>query len=273
MSVDFDLFQGAARSSDADVSLPFRLVLGSRSPRRRSLLTSAGYRFAVLPADDAVEEREPLDGLSPSELVDRLAFVKARDVVRRLRPLVETPSSPALPASPVFPNSPNPLKSPNSPNPSESSETAALRQEIDAIFGPSNAPFVVISCDSIAVCDGEILGKPADRADAERMLRLLSGAEHEVRTGLCLWTTPGDRVLRRVEISRLWMAPLSEERLAAYLESGLWEGKAGAFGYQDGNDWLRLTYGSESNIVGLPLAALADSLRTLAAELAPSQPR
>ncbi|MBQ6829239.1 MAG: Maf family protein, partial [Thermoguttaceae bacterium] len=132
MSVDFDLFQGAARSSDADVSLPFRLVLGSRSPRRRSLLTSAGYRFAVLPADDAVEEREPLDGLSPSELVDRLAFVKARDVVRRLRPLVEAQSS---------------LGSPdlsNLPIPPESSETTALRQEIDAIFGASNAPFVVL---------------------------------------------------------------------------------------------------------------------------------
>lgn len=260
MSVDFDLFQGAARSSSAPVALPFRLILGSRSPRRRGLLTSAGYRFAVLPADDAVEEREPLDGLSPSELVDRLAFVKARDVVRRLRPLAETPSSPGFP---------NPSKSSVSPNLPESSETTAFRQEIDAIFGASNAPFVVLSCDSVAVCDGEILGKPADRADAERMLRLLSGAEHEVRTGLCLWATPGDRVLRRVEISRLWMAPLSEERLAAYLESGLWEGKAGAFGYQDGNDWLRLTYGSESNVVGLPLAALADLLRTLAAELAP----
>ena len=252
MTVDFDLFQGAARSTDADAAFPFRLVLGSRSPRRRGLLTSAGYRFAVLPADDAVEEREPLDGLSPSELVDRLAFVKARDVVRRLRPLVEPQSSPVSP---------------------EPNETTALRREFDAIFGASNAPFVVLSCDSVAVCDGEILGKPADRADAERMLRLLSGAEHEVRTGLCLWATPGDRVLRRVEISRLWMAPLSEERLASYLESGLWEGKAGAFGYQDGNDWLRLTYGSESNIVGLPLAALADSLRTLAAEIAPSKSR
>ena len=268
MSVDFDLFQVAARSTDAVAPLPFRLVLGSRSPRRRGLLTSAGYRFAVLPSDDAVEENEPLDGLSPSELVDRLAFVKARDVVRQLRPLVETSNLPALPASPVSLGFPNP---PKSPNPLEASEPTALRQEFDAIFGASTAPFVVLSCDSVAVCGDEILGKPTDRADAERMLRLLSGAEHEVRTGLCLWATPGDRVLRRVEISRLWMEPLSEERLAAYLESGLWEGKAGAFGYQDGNDWLRLTFGSESNIVGLPLAALADSLRTLAAEIAPPQ--
>ncbi len=249
MSVDFDLVQGAPRSFDASAARSFRLVLGSRSPRRRSLLTAAGCRFATLPADDAVEENEPLAGLSPSELVDRLAFVKARDVVRRLRPLVESPNPPSLPEPP---------------------ETAALRREFASIFGASNAPFVVVSCDSVAVCGGEILGKPADRADAERILRLLSGTEHEVRTGLCLWTAPGDRVLRRVETSRLYMAPLSEERLAAYLESGLWEGKAGAFGYQDGNDWLRMTSGSESNVVGLPLGALEDSLRTLAAELAPS---
>ncbi|MBR4835115.1 MAG: Maf-like protein [Thermoguttaceae bacterium] len=246
MPVDFDLVQGAPRSFDASLSRSFRLVLGSRSPRRRSLLTAAGCRFAVLPSDDAVEESEPLDGLSPSELVDRLAFVKARDVVRRLSPLVEPPVSP------------------------ESPETAALRREFASIFGESTAPFVVVSCDSVAVCDGEILGKPADRADAERILRLLSGTEHEVRTGLCLWTAPENRVLRRVEISRLYMEPFSEERLAAYLESGLWTGKAGAFGYQDGNDWLRMTSGSESNVVGLPLGALADSLRTLAAESAPS---
>lgn len=252
MPVDFDLVRGAPRSFDASLSRSFRLVLGSRSPRRRSLLTAAGCRFAVLPSDDAVEENEPLDGLSPSELVDRLAFVKARDVVRRLRPLAEAP---------------NPSNSPSLPQSSISPETAALRREFETIFGTSTAPFVVVSCDSVAVCGGEILGKPVDRVDAERILRLLSGTEHEVLTGLCLWTTPGDRVLRRVETSRLYMEPFSEERLAGYLASGLWKGKAGAFGYQDGLDWLRMTSGSESNVVGLPLEALADSLRTLAAEL------
>jgi len=59
------------------------------------------------------------------------------------------------------------------------------------------------------------------------------------------------------------MEPLSEERLGGYLASGLWEGKAGAFGYQDGNDWLQLISGSESNVVGLPLEALREVVEAL----------
>ena len=59
------------------------------------------------------------------------------------------------------------------------------------------------------------------------------------------------------------MEPLSEERLRSYLESGLWQGKAGAFGYQDGNDWLELVSGSASNVVGLPMEALAATLKDI----------
>jgi septum formation protein len=53
------------------------------------------------------------------------------------------------------------------------------------------------------------------------------------------------------------MDPLSDEELEAYLDSGAWEGKAGAFGYQDGLDWVHVLEGSESNVVGLPLELLA----------------
>jgi septum formation protein len=57
------------------------------------------------------------------------------------------------------------------------------------------------------------------------------------------------------------MKPLSEEMLAEYLDSMLWEGKAGAFGYQDGNDWLSVEgEGSESNVVGLPMERFAELL-------------
>lgn len=220
----------------ASDSFPFRLVLGSRSPRRRQLLTDAGYRFEILPADDAVEERENVDPSDPIRYVERLAFVKARDVAKQLK---------------------------NGAKP----EAGNAASEISASETASDRPTVVVACDSVAVCGGEILGKPRDRADAERMLRKLSGSVHSVETGLCLWTLPGDRVWSRVETSRLLMEPLSEERLAGYLESGLWEGKAGAFGYQDGNDWLRLIDGSESNVVGLPLEALAVALREVAASI------
>ena len=123
---------------------------------------------------------------------------------------------------------------------------------------------IVLACDSIAVCRGEILGKPKDRNDAYRMLRLLSGSRHEVHTGMCLIRLPEFRVVETVETSVLYMEPLAESRIQAYLDSGLWQGKAGAFGYQDGNDWLQLESGSESNVVGLPLETFAILYRDLA---------
>ncbi|MCF0233456.1 MAG: Maf family protein, partial [Thermoguttaceae bacterium] len=131
----------------------FRLVLASRSPRRRQLLTTAGYVFDVLPADDGVEEAEEASAarLAPKELVARLAEVKARNVVEKI-------AAGALPETLA---------------PADAENWRA-------------APKIVVACDSVAVCRDEILGKPADRADAERMLRLLSGSEHCVHTGLAL---------------------------------------------------------------------------------------
>ena len=56
------------------------------------------------------------------------------------------------------------------------------------------------------------------------------------------------------------MDQLSDEQIETYLNTDLWEGKAGAFGYQDGNDWVRVLSGSESNVVGLPMELLARML-------------
>lgn len=119
---------------------------------------------------------------------------------------------------------------------------------------------MVLGADTVAECLGQVLGKPQDRAHAEVMLRRLSGRAHAVYTGICLWSRPDDRVLVDVVRTKLVMDPISEEQLQAYLDSGRWEGKAGAFGYQDGEDWLRVEEGSESNVVGLPLERLAELL-------------
>ena len=209
----------------------FRLVLGSHSPRRRQLLADSGYRFATLPSDDGVEEkaeRSELEDAEPRKLTLFLAFYKAQNVAGRLL---------------------------NNPE-----ERERIAQEFNA---GETSPFVVLGCDSVAVCKGEVMGKPKDRSDAERMLRKLSGSLHAVHTGVCLWRVDPlgnvlERVLQRVETSVLKMDPLSESQLMEYLDSGKWSGKAGAFGYQDGNDWLKLNLGTESNVVGLPLEALAE---------------
>ena len=120
---------------------------------------------------------------------------------------------------------------------------------------------LVLGGDTVAACAGRILGKPRDEKHAREMLELMRGREHTVHSGVCLWLRPGDRHLVRVATTTLLMEPISNEQLREYLVSKAWEGKAGAFGYQDGLDWVHLLQGSESNVVGLPLELLGEMLR------------
>ena len=115
---------------------------------------------------------------------------------------------------------------------------------------------LIVGCDTVAECLGQILGKPKNREHAHEMLRLLRGREHRVYSGLCLWQRPENKASVVVDVTRLVMDPVSDEDLDAYLDTDLWEGKAGAFGYQDGLDWIHVLEGSESNVVGLPLELL-----------------
>ncbi len=119
---------------------------------------------------------------------------------------------------------------------------------------------IVIGADTVAECRGHILGKPNDRQHAREMLELLRGAPHQVFTGVCLWQRPGDRTLVKVEKTSLTMDHVSDEYLRLYLDSDAWQGKAGAFGFQDGLDWIHIVEGSESNVVGLPMELLAQML-------------
>lgn len=119
---------------------------------------------------------------------------------------------------------------------------------------------IVIGCDTVAECGGKILGKPTDRRDARDMLRHLRGQIHHVYSGLCLWRRPENKVIARVDVTKLKMETILDAEVESYLQSGLWEGKAGAFGYQDRPGWLRIVAGSESNVVGLPLELLKKML-------------
>ncbi len=118
----------------------------------------------------------------------------------------------------------------------------------------------VIGCDTVAVCEGWILGKPADENDARNMLTMLRGTEHAVWSGLCVLRMTGQRSTVCCEVrsamTRLLMLPISDHEIERYLRSGDWHGKAGALGFQDGYAWLTILEGSESNVVGLPLELL-----------------
>lgn len=121
----------------------------------------------------------------------------------------------------------------------------------------------LLACDTLSEVDGRPLGKPADRADAERMLRSLSGRVHRVVTGVCLWQRPELDPVEAYAESTLEMGPLDDQFLSWYLDSGMWRGKAGACGYQDERLPLRVLSGSESNVVGLPLELVRQLLANL----------
>jgi len=125
-------------------------------------------------------------------------------------------------------------------------------------------PSLIVACDTVAECQGQVLGKPVDEDHARRMLAMLSGRRHRVFSGLCVWRVPAGEPIVRVATTTLRMDVLPAPQIDEYVASGLWEGKAGAFGFQDGLDWVHIEEGSTSNVVGLPMELLAEVLADLA---------
>jgi septum formation protein len=113
----------------------------------------------------------------------------------------------------------------------------------------------VVAADTLVVCDGRILGKPASAADAAAMLRLLSGRGHEVVTGVCLLADRAERAgLARTDVA---FAPLSDEDIAWYVATGEPLDKAGAYHLEGrGALFVRSVSGSPSNVAGLPVELL-----------------
>ena len=185
------------------------LILASRSPRRRELLTAAGYPFEVCPPSEAAE-CGVCSGETPAELVARLAYQKAADVARRIDRGVDP----------------------------------RLRHG-------GRMPW-------------PILGKPADEEHARAMLAdaQRAGASRSQRA-VSVAVPDGQPDGSRGRDDAAHGPTHARNRLDAYLASGQWEGKAGAFGYQDGLDWVHVVEGSESNVVGLPMELLAEMLRRI----------
>ncbi len=109
--------------------------------------------------------------------------------------------------------------------------------------------------------DGVILNKPLDRIDAERMIRLQEGRDSEVLTALCLFRADRFEWVGVVETSVVRFRTLTDAERTTFLDSGKWHGKAGAYGVQDGDPFLKIARGSFSNVVGLPMERLEAILR------------
>ena len=187
-----------------NIKSSIRIILASGSPRRKELMSKAGYQFEVMIPESSVEE-----GISRS--LAPVEFVK---------------------------------------------EAALRKAEAIASTIPDEA--ILIAADTIAECDKQILGKPIDRDDARRMLKLMSGQSHFVHTGVAVWHRPSNRYKLHAETTSLQMLEIDDSKLEKHLDSGDWVGKAGAFGFQDGLDWVSISKGYASNVVGLPVEILDD---------------
>ena len=127
---------------------------------------------------------------------------------------------------------------------------------------------LVLAADTLVVVDGEVLGKPADDADAARMLRLLSGRAHEVLTGVALVDGDSGRLAAGVERTRVDFAPLSPREVAWYVASGEPRDKAGAYGIQGlGGLFVTGVEGNYGTVVGLPLPLVYRLAGTLGHDL------
>lgn len=189
------------------------LVLASASPRRRDLLTQAGYTFQVIPAE-VCEDVRP--GEEPIPYVLRLAREKA--------------------------------------------EAVAHSPKLLALAAGAADSAVVLGADTTVVAPtGDILGKPENDADAARMLRMLSGATHQVITGLAVVAAGATEVA--AEVTHVTFSSLSDENIARYIASGEPHGKAGAYAIQGrAARWIPRIHGCYFNVVGLPLALAASMI-------------
>lgn len=127
---------------------------------------------------------------------------------------------------------------------------------------------LVVAADTIVAIGGELLGKPADAADAHRMLRELSGRTHQVATGVCL-IVAGDSARAPhsfVDVTDVTFYDLTDEEIDAYVASGEPLDKAGAYGIQGvgGRLLVRGIDGDFYNVVGLPIAKTVRAIRRYA---------
>lgn len=148
-------------------------------------------------------------------------------------------------------------------SPAEAVAQVSLRK---ALAVERTAEDVVVAADTIVVCAGQILGKPKNEEDAFRMLRLLSGRDHQVMTGMTVLKGNVQRVC--TEITDIHFRELSDREIRAYIRTGEPMDKAGSYGIQGGAAlFAQRLEGDYYNVMGLPVCRLGQILKDLAPEL------
>lgn len=149
--------------------------------------------------------------------------------------------------------------------PDESAEEfarRAAREKALDVAASSPPQSLVLGADTVVVVDGEILGKPASREDAARMLRRLSGRTHRVITGVCLAQAPSGVEVLEHATTFVTFCKLDEQEIQNYVSSGEPFDKAGAYGIQGlASKFVTRIEGCYFNVVGLPVPLVYKSLK------------
>ena len=179
-----------------------RIILASKSPRRREILENLGLKFTVI-TSDADESSSLTD---PEELTKELAKRKGQAVA-------------------------------------------------ELLSGKLDGETVIISADTVVCCDGEILGKPHDKADADRMIRMLSGKAHTVTSGVAL--IYNGKTYSSAATTKVFFDELDEDFINEYINSTEPYDKAGSYAIQGkASSVISKIDGCYFNVVGLPVNCL-----------------
>ncbi len=112
----------------------------------------------------------------------------------------------------------------------------------------------ILAADTIVAMGRRLLGQPKDAEHAQKMLSMLSGRSHRVYTAVCLYSPITQRFHQRLCETRVVFYHLDQQDIEIYIQSGLWQGKAGAYGIQDyAGRFVRRISGSYTNVMGLPI--------------------
>lgn len=205
-----------------------KIILASGSPRRKELLRQVGIAFEVLTGN--IEEKT--EETQPEAVVKDLSRQKAAEVKRLYAKR------------------------------NGADERGICRKE------GMLKKVVFLAADTVVACDGDILGKPSDKADASAMLGRLQGNVHQVYTGVTLlvWDayTGKEETVVFAEATKVKVRPMTAGQIQAYIETGEPMDKAGAYGIQGAfAAYITGIEGDYYNVVGLPVARVCEELERL----------
>lgn len=214
--------------------MAIHLVLASASPRRKELLERMGFSVKVITAQ--IDET-PIAEETPENYVKRMARAKVLSIVNRIQATIYP--EPEAPPAPVSKRS-------------SGAKDSRTRW--------------IIGADTIVVKDTRIMQKPRDQNDALEMLTTLSGEEHSVITGFCIFDVFKNKEGIQAVKSVVKFKRLSKIEIEKYLAVGESLDKAGAYAVQGVGaylvDWIQ---GSYTNIVGLPLCQVIEMMEEMGA--------